>query len=299
MVRFIKRYLFIVLCLIPTLCFAVGQDANTKALLHFDGADTSTTFTDEVGVHTWTAYNQAQLDTADKHFGTASALFDGTDDAIYSADHADWDLAADNTGSFTFDCWMKCNQVSHGHSLFAQRYDANTQSYFVAVDSGVGFNYWQAVVRIGGNYACNMYEEVTPYNCDDGWYHVALIKKAEDWGMYVDGDQIDYYDNSGSVTGTIAGEMSIGLMKPVTANDMDGWIDEWRWQDSNYFAVTPQADSSGTLTVPTEEYSEAVEGGVNSQVITIFTKFNKLPGQYSGYERIVSKHNYIHKDVKL
>jgi hypothetical protein len=50
------------------------DDAYTVALLHMNGADTSTTFTDEAGT-AWTAAGNAQIDTAQKVFGTASGLY--------------------------------------------------------------------------------------------------------------------------------------------------------------------------------------------------------------------------------
>ena len=67
------------------------DDGYTVALLHMDGADTSTTFTDESG-KTWTANGNAQIDTAQSVFGGASGLFDGTGDYLSASDHADWQL---------------------------------------------------------------------------------------------------------------------------------------------------------------------------------------------------------------
>ncbi len=72
------------------------------ALLHLDGADGSTTFTDEKG-HTWTAHGNAQIDTALSKFGGASALFDGTGDWIDTPDAADWYLGSND---FTIEMWF-------------------------------------------------------------------------------------------------------------------------------------------------------------------------------------------------
>ncbi|MGE3298622.1 MAG: phage tail protein, partial [Porticoccaceae bacterium] len=73
-----------------------GEDPywnNVVALLHMDGTNGSTTFTDQKG-HTFTATGNAQISTAQSKFGGASALFDGTGDLVSSADHADWALGA-------------------------------------------------------------------------------------------------------------------------------------------------------------------------------------------------------------
>src|SRR3990167_5725818 len=74
-------------------------DSYTQLLLHCDGVDAATTFTDEIGKAV-TANGNAQIDTAQKKFGTASGLFDGTGDYLSLADSDDWNFGA---GDFTID----------------------------------------------------------------------------------------------------------------------------------------------------------------------------------------------------
>ena len=62
------------------------DDTYTKSLLHFNGSDGSTTITDESG-KTWTAYDNAQIDTAQSKFGGASMLLDGVGDYIKTTDY--------------------------------------------------------------------------------------------------------------------------------------------------------------------------------------------------------------------
>jgi hypothetical protein len=71
-----------------TAALAAGNDSFTKILLHMDGANTSTTFTDSNSggsAHTWTAAGNAQISTATYKFGGASGLFDGTGDFHHHA----------------------------------------------------------------------------------------------------------------------------------------------------------------------------------------------------------------------
>lgn len=56
---------------------------HRHSLLHFEGDDTTYVFTDEFG-HTWTRSGNAQIDTAQYQFGTASMILDGVDDDIVS-----------------------------------------------------------------------------------------------------------------------------------------------------------------------------------------------------------------------
>jgi len=77
-----------------------------KSLLHMNGVDGSQSFVDDAvgGSHTWTAYGNAQIDTAQSKFGGASGLFDGTGDWIDTPDSDDFDVLS---GDFTVDLWIK------------------------------------------------------------------------------------------------------------------------------------------------------------------------------------------------
>jgi len=57
------------------------DDSYTKLLLHCNGVDASTTFTDENG-KTVGVNGDAQLDTAQKYFGLSSGYFDGNGDYL-------------------------------------------------------------------------------------------------------------------------------------------------------------------------------------------------------------------------
>src|SRR3990167_7743345 len=63
-------------------------DSYTKLLLHMDGTNGSTTFTDEIG-KTVTANGNAQISTAQSKFGGASGLFNGAGDWIDVPSNAD------------------------------------------------------------------------------------------------------------------------------------------------------------------------------------------------------------------
>ena len=79
-----------------------SYDSYTKLMLHMEGSDGSTTFTDEIGKAV-TANGNAQIDTAQKKFGAASGLFDGTGDYLTLANSNDWSFGS---GDFTIDFWV-------------------------------------------------------------------------------------------------------------------------------------------------------------------------------------------------
>ena len=84
---------------------AFTTDENTMLLLHCDGADGGTTFTDSserVGRHTITAVGDVTNTIAQKKVGDSSIFFDGSGDYLEIADSIDW---AVGTGDFTIECW--------------------------------------------------------------------------------------------------------------------------------------------------------------------------------------------------
>ncbi len=104
-----------------------GIDSDTKLLIHFDGADEAQAYTAETG-QTVTFEANAQLDTAQKKFGTASLLLDGTDDKVTVPDSLDWVFG---DGNFTIEGWFRFNVATDGirYNLVGQF--LNPQNYFI------------------------------------------------------------------------------------------------------------------------------------------------------------------------
>jgi prepilin-type N-terminal cleavage/methylation domain-containing protein len=87
-------------------------DPKIVLLLHMNGADNGTTFTDSSSYTHTVGYNaNAVTKTAVQKFGTASAYFSGYQDFLYSADSADWDM---NSGDFTMDAWVRGAATNNG-----------------------------------------------------------------------------------------------------------------------------------------------------------------------------------------
>lgn len=92
-----------------------GPDGFTKLLLHCDGANNSTTFTDSSGsAHAITANASAKISTSNVEFGTGSMLL-GANDTVTALDHADWNFG---TGDFTIDFWANHSSISGSSAIF-------------------------------------------------------------------------------------------------------------------------------------------------------------------------------------
>jgi hypothetical protein len=191
------------------------DDAFTIALLHLNGVDTSTTFTDEAG-NTWTARGNAQLDTAQKKFGTASLLLDGAGDSADTPDNAKWAFA----GDFTIDCQIRLNALPGEGANFpicGQYVDA-THYWLFYVTKSAGVYY----LGLYGVPAPASFAVITPST--NTWYHVAVVRSGNNIIIFLDGSSIATATDATAFP-NIAAVMEIGKS---SASYFNGWIDELR-----------------------------------------------------------------------
>lgn len=92
--------------------------ASVKSLLHFEGANGSTTITDVMG-KTWAVAGNGQLSTTTPIAGTSSLLLDGTGDDIHTAHHADWNI--ETLPDFTFEMTIRRAVTGVSHYLISKR----------------------------------------------------------------------------------------------------------------------------------------------------------------------------------
>lgn len=208
-----------------------GNDSYTKFLLHMDGADASTTFTDSNtggSAHTWTAAGNAQIDTADSKFGGASGLFDGNGDYITTPDHADFTLGS---GDWTFDCWFKCNVAGGTSQLLAGQCDnaASTASTSIVISRTTG-NVIQAYAVVGTTASTVTGTTQFTNAVNTGWHHLIFQRTGNTIQLFIDNVQ---EGGNVAITGTVndsASVWGIGTWGAIIAGTQawNGWLDEAR-----------------------------------------------------------------------
>ena len=129
--------------------------SSVSLLLHGDGTDGSTTFTDSSSNNfTVTANGNAQIDTAVKKYGTGSMEFDGTGDSLTIADNAAF---AFGTGDFTVEAWVNFNDISGSQQIVS----SYSLGFSVQYEGA-----WKIYLAGGTNV---MTRSFTPNT--DQWYH--------------------------------------------------------------------------------------------------------------------------------
>ena len=151
--------------------------ASVVLLLHCDGTNGSTTFTDNsAAAKTVSVVGNAQVTTTDPKFGTAAALFDGSGDALTVPASSDW---AFGTGDFTVEYWVKANST------------ANCNIMGVRVAGG-----WNILIFSGAIYWQSSFSNTNLYNVSSAtitngsWHHVAHCRSGTNHRIFVDGTQV-------------------------------------------------------------------------------------------------------------
>ncbi len=192
-------------------------NSNTL-LLHGEGADASTTFTDSSSSpRTVTAVGNVQIDTAQFKYGTASMLFDGTGDYLTNDASAGFVMG---TGDFTLEAWVRPASFASGRAIIDFRPTGVNGLYpAVLLDTTEGIYYVNSAVRINGAHGM----------VAGTWYHVAVCRVASVTKMFVNGVQIgsSYTDTNNYICG--ASRPVIGANGSSLATEpYNGHIDDLR-----------------------------------------------------------------------
>lgn len=218
-----------------------GQDEFVKLLLHLNGSNGGTVFTDSSAApHTVTRNGNAQTSTAQLKFGTASLLLDGVDDYLILDGSSDF---AFGTGDFSVEFWVRPTSVGVQRVLYDSRPAGTNGLYpmvYLKTDNKV-YYHTNSADRITGTTAL----------AANTWYHVAIDRRSGSTRLFVNGVQ------EGS-TYTDANSYLNGASRPVigtngnttTADEFVGHVDE---------LVVSKGVSryAATFNVPTREYGSS------------------------------------------
>lgn len=183
-------------------------------LLHMDGTDNGTTFTDSTGRHIITAQGHTCTKTAVKKFGYSSAYFDGNGDYLSIPISRDFDLG---TNDFTIDFWWRTTDAS-AYSAFFQDLTGYTywiQAFYHHLDRRIEL----AIMGTDHRFDFNP--------SSDTWYHIAFVRSGTQVRVYANGVALGVSvggTNSSDIVCT--GNVSIGSAYGTTF--CLGYIDEFR-----------------------------------------------------------------------
>lgn len=196
-------------------------DGNTDILLHMDGSNGGTTFSDSSGNgYNFTAFGNANTDTATKIFGTASLELDGNDHIYLDNAITKWNSSADRTLEF----WVKCDRT-------------NTTEVFLfqGVNTAGTMDYWQMFFTNGGiqlNIPGSSPLNTTLTRDTTNWHHFAWVKQTNTNKFYWDGTEFGSFTKTDSDWGLTDNNILYIGSQPGGNFGLDGYIDEFRISDT-------------------------------------------------------------------
>jgi Concanavalin A-like lectin/glucanases superfamily len=177
---------------------SIGADpyfSNVVLLMHFDGTNAATTFTDVKG-HTVTPYGAAKLAATTSVFGGASGAFDGTSAYLTLDNSNDWNFGG---GDFTVELFVYFTGGVPGQlqipTLFGlwgpmATNDSWELLYTAKVAGVTGFNH-QTDGTLQLLFSTTGSDEVIPavawVPAADTWHHIAAVRHGGDFLYFVDG----------------------------------------------------------------------------------------------------------------
>lgn len=248
---------------------------NLSLLLHMDGTDASTTFTDSSPFrHTVTASGNAQIDTAYYKFSTASGLFDGTGDYLSIPDSEAFNLY--NT-DWTIDLWVYGNWSGTGsEGLYFQRTDSSNYFSITLLKEATGYGVVLSIYSSGSEVVS--LSTGTPCISNATWTHVEVSDQVttrrfyttslattttyHNYRIYADGDLMaSTQDTDGPANYTGSVYLGCTYAAGSATNYYTGWLDEFR-------VLKSVLHTDRNFTVPAAEYNESgnMEGYYKSSV---------------------------------
>lgn len=194
--------------------------SNVGLLMHFNGANNSTTFVDQKGA-AFTRFGAAVISTAQSKFGGSSGYFPTSASAIVTANSPGIQLS---TGDFTIECWILFPSVPAGNNFF--------------INKGVGAGYftYRLSTVSGGKITASCGDTGTgfPVNMTGAttivagvFYHIAFTRQGSAFRLFVNG----VLDASATYAGNLrnAGEsLAIGGASNNAGYSLLGYMDELR-----------------------------------------------------------------------
>lgn len=161
--------------------------ANVSLLLHMDGSNNSTTFTDNSSnAFTVTALGNAKISTAQSKFGGASALFDGDGDYLDVSSNAAFNYG---TGDFTVEFWYRSSTAPAAYRrILAHPSSTNAENTF---------QIWHGIGTVSGSTSdavelpaaglTGTIVSVATAVSDSTWRHIAFARQSGTTRAFLDG----------------------------------------------------------------------------------------------------------------
>lgn len=207
--------------------------ASVVALLHFDGTDGDTTFTDEAGISTWSVTAAvAEIDDGFSKFSQSLLL-----NSVGKVEANSPGLIGLGTGDFTIEGWFRLNLASASTDyrwlLLIEGPWGNLDIRFGNTGFGGRLQFGVSTGTLAGTYST----QYTQSDLDDGvWRHLAMVRESSSVKFYLDGVLLTVRNNNYTGTPVTSFADSTDLSSPTSVkfgntspNSFLGNLEEFRF----------------------------------------------------------------------
>ena len=205
--------------------------ANVSLLLHMDGSNNSTTFTDNsINAFTVTTFGDAKISTAQSKFGGASGFFDGIGDYLNISSDAAFDYG---TSDFTVEFWYRSSTaptLSPFRRILAHPSSTNAANTFQiwhasTATSGATIDAVELAAPTGTGVVCSVKTAVS----DGLWHHIAFARQTGTSRAFLDGVlKQSAVDTNNYTRGGTEGIRIAARGDLAASTFVDGYIDDLR-----------------------------------------------------------------------
>ena len=204
--------------------YSGSNDVVTSLLMHCDGTNGSTTFTDSSSYNaTLTSYNSAQISTSQYKIGTGSMYLPNAGTAyVLTPSSTNYNFG---TGNFTIEFWMNWSGTYSSSGSGYQRVMSNKTGVYLSGNWIIG---WDNTANNGTahlafatqGYPFYSAQTVLSANTSNTWYHYAFVRNGTSFYVFVNGI-LESISSIGSIS------VDSGTTNPLTIGGNPG--------DSQYF----------------------------------------------------------------
>lgn len=220
------------------------KTSSVPSLLHFDGANLSTTFTDAMGL-IWTRAGDAQIGTAQSKFGGSSGRFDGVTGYLTTPR----DGIEFGTADFAIEMWVRPVAHTSGYPCLFSNYSSFTTGSLSLFAGHNAADPTKFQVACNGTFPAIQSTTSIAYNA---WTHLAVVRVGGILKLYVNGVEEGTFNATGVVLNGSGASVALGASPDyVASTTYDGWMDEFRvtYNSSVYTTtfVPPSAAFAATV----------------------------------------------------
>ena len=174
---------------------------NVSTLLHMDGLNNGTIFTDSTGKNSVTVIGNTKTISSVKQIGNASAYFDGNSTLTMPNSS----LFLFGNGNFTIECWVRPAN-NNNYSMYCGIWTTADISYALRQYGGK-FQFVYTVDNYGNNN--RQLTGNTSYSLNT-WYHIAVVRNGSTITLYVNGVADGTYNASTDTLYNGTSQLAIG-----------------------------------------------------------------------------------------